>query len=518
MRSYQTLLIAGICFFVGLSIFIYKSFILDFPLLPNKKAESWHIETRLEFKAHGEPVRINLHLPRQSPDYSIVDENFISDGYGLVTKIEKDTKNRVAQWSKRDESGKEVLFYRAILYGINHARHEIEHESPVFPAITYKDTLFEEQAKQDPVYLALKSMIEDIYSRSADEKTFVVELLRFIRNNKTDERVVRIQKDLDNAGSRAGLIATVLSYAGIPNRIMHGIALEESRRNASLKHWVEYYADGKWHSIRSKKQQEEKYILLPWWEGNKPFFEVDGADAPSIAISVKRHTESALTEAIWQGNEVSEWIRAFSVFNLPVHAQLVLQILLLIPIGCLVSAILRQVIGINTFGTFMPVLVALAFRETQLLWGIVFFTAIVSLGLFFRAYFDKLHLLMVPRLTAILTIVVLVIFVMSLVTFKFGVTSGLSISLFPIVILTMVIERMTLLWEEHGAAEAIKAAFNSLLTAVIAYEAMNNTWIVHLIVTFPELLFIVLALALMLGRYNGYKLMEYRRFKVLRKL
>lgn len=518
MRSYQTLLIAGICFCVGLSIFLYKSVLLDFPLLPNKKAESWHIETRLEFKASGGPVKINLHLPRESPDYSIVDESFISDGYGLVNKVEKGTKNRIVQWSKRDESGKEVLFYRAILYGINHAGHDLEHEAPVSPAITYKDPIFEEQAKQDPVYLALKSMIEDIYSRSADEKTFVVELLKFLRNNKTDERLVRIQTDMENAQTHAGLIATVLSYAGIPNRIMHGIALEESRRNAALRHWVEYYADGKWHVIRTKKQIEEGYTLLPWWEGNKPFFEVTGGESPSIAVSVKRHTESALTEAIWQGNEVSEWIHTFSVFSLPIHAQLVLQILLLIPVGCLVSAVLRQVIGINTFGTFMPVLVALAFRETQLLWGIVFFSAIVGLGLFFRAYFDRLHLLMVPRLTAILTIVVLVIFVMSLVTFKFGITSGLSISLFPIVILTMVIERMTLLWEEHGAGQAIKAALNSLFTAIMAYEAMNNSWIVHLIVTFPELLFIVLAMALMLGRYNGYKLMEYRRFKVLRKL
>jgi hypothetical protein len=257
--------------------------------------------------------------------------------------------------------------------------------------------------------------------------------------------------------------------------------------------------------------------LLPWWEGNKPFFTVDGGYKPTIAVSVKRHTESALTEAIWQGNEVSEFIHAFSVFSLPVHAQLVLQVLLLIPIGCLVSAVLRQVVGINTFGTFMPVLVALAFRETQLLWGIIFFTLIVSLGLFFRSYFDRLHLLMVPRLTAVLTIVVLIIFIMSLVAFKFGVTTGLSISLFPIVILTMVIERMTLLWEEHGAPEAIKAAINSLITAIIAYGAMNSSIVTHLMVTFPELLFLVLAASLVLGRYNGYKLMEYRRFKVLRK-
>lgn len=517
MRSFHTFIIAGICLCLGLIVFFYKSFLLDFPLLPNKEAESWHIETRLEFRANNGPVKVNLYLPRESANHSIVDESFISDGYGLTTKIEKGTRNRLAQWSKREEVGKEVLFYRAILYNVKSSTRKIESEAPTVAGLTYKDELFQQKAKEDPVFLALKSIIDEIYSRSADEKTFVVELLRFIHDERSDERIVRIRKDMESAKTNAGFISTILNYAAVPNRIMHGIALEESRREAALRHWVEYYAEGKWHVIHIKKRDGENYTLLPWWEGDKPFFSVEGGTRPVIAVSVKRHTESALTEAIWQGNEVSEFIHTFSVFSLPVHAQLVLQVLLMIPIGCLVSAVLRQVVGINTFGTFMPVLVALAFRETQLVWGIVFFTIIVSLGLIFRSYFDRLHLLMVPRLTAILTIVVLIIFVLSLISFKFGVTTGLSISLFPIVILTMVIERMTLLWEEHGAGPALKAAINSLLTAIIAYEAMTNTVITHLIVTFPELLFVVLAAALMLGRYNGYKLMEYRRFKVLRK-
>ena len=62
----------------------------------------------------------------------------------------------------------------------------------------------------------------------------------------------------------------------------------------------------------------------------------------------------------------------FSLLSLPLHTQRVYRMLLMVPVGAFLLVILRNIIGIITFGTFMPVLIALAFRETQLLWGIVF--------------------------------------------------------------------------------------------------------------------------------------------------
>jgi hypothetical protein len=94
---------------------------------------------------------------------------------------------------------------------------------------------------------------------------------------------------------------------------------------------------------------------------------------------------------------------------------------------------------------------------------------------------------------------------------------GLSISLFPIVILTMTIERMTLMWEEYGPKEALQTGFTSLFAAIIAFFMMNNATLSYLAFGFPELLLVVLALAMLLGRYNHYKLTEYIRFRNLQK-
>jgi hypothetical protein len=205
----------------------------------------------------------------------------------------------------------------------------------------------------------------------------------------------------------------------------------------------------------------------------------------------------------------------FSLFSLPIKTQAVYGVLLMIPIGALIITIMRNVVGIDTFGTFMPVLIALAFRETQLVSGIVLFTFLVALGLSIRFLLERLRLLLVPRLSAVLIVVVLLMLITSILTHQLGMDMGLSVALFPMVIIAMTIERMSVLWEERGAGDAMRAGMGSMLVAIMAYLVMGMKWLEHLIFTFPELLLIILAVVLLLGRYTGYRVSELKRFKAL---
>jgi hypothetical protein len=187
----------------------------------------------------------------------------------------------------------------------------------------------------------------------------------------------------------------------------------------------------------------------------------------------------------------------------------------MIPIGALVMVVLKNMIGIDAFGTFMPVLIALAFRETKLLWGVILFTMLVALGLSIRFLLERLRLLLVPRLSAVLIVVVGLMLLISLVSHRLGMETGLSVALFPMVIIAMTIERMSVVWEERGATDAMRAGIGSLVVAVTAYVFMGLAWLEHLVFTFPELLLVVLALVVLVGRYTGYRLLELSRFKAL---
>ena len=70
---------------------------------------------------------------------------------------------------------------------------------------------------------------------------------------------------------------------------------------------------------------------------------------------------------------------ALSLLFLPVQLQHTLRILLLVPLGALAMCVLRNIVGLRTFGMFMPMLIALAFTGTGLLWGTLFLAVDLSL-------------------------------------------------------------------------------------------------------------------------------------------
>ncbi|HEY5702955.1 MAG TPA: 7TM domain-containing protein, partial [Gammaproteobacteria bacterium] len=232
-------------------------------------------------------------------------------------------------------------------------------------------------------------------------------------------------------------------------------------------------------------------------------------------INIRRSEIESLAAASTREKNLSPNLSKYSLSNLPLDTQNVYSILLTVPFGVFLLVILRNIIGIKTFGTFMPILIALSFRETQLLSGLILFTLLVTLGLAIRFYLERLKLLLVPRLASVLIIVIMLMLVMSILSHNLGIESGLSVALFPMVIITMTIERMSIVWEEKGSQDAIYQGIGSLVAAAVAFQFMSNDIVEHLITVFPEILFIILSLTLILGRYTGYRLLELQRFKVL---
>lgn len=97
--------------FTGLAVFLYKAFVLDFPLAAKARADIWHIEAHLTFVCDNKPVKISMNLPRNSHRFALVNENFISRGYG-VNVVAEDGKRKV-YWSIRKAKGTQNLYYRA---------------------------------------------------------------------------------------------------------------------------------------------------------------------------------------------------------------------------------------------------------------------------------------------------------------------------------------------------------------------------------------------------------------------
>ncbi len=528
-KTFHVYILALILTTIGACIFYYKVTQLEFPLVPDTRYESWYIETNINFtpkisyRDTNKPVTITLKLPVGSEHLAVVDDTFIADGFGREVNREvsrdKTQHNRLGILTKRNSRAQETILHRAIIYKLDspvesRTRNNVLPEADTRYAPVKRDDLT--SPPDAAFFVALDSLISEAKSRSASKTSFAREIYRLAKQNE-DSRINVIAAALKIPNETQNIANFLLNTSGTAARIVHGLELVDQKRYARFTKWVEFHDDRTWRAFdpNSGRLGLEK-TYLPWWYGDDTsFLSAEGISKSNFAITIRRNTDNSLTRAMWKTEQVADILLTFSFFNLSLQSQLVLKILLLIPIGGLIISLLRQVIGFKTFGTFMPVLIALAFRDLGLASGLLFFGIIITIGLLIRGYFDRLELLMVPRLSAVLTIVVLAIGFLEVMGNAYGIGATVSLSLFPIVIMTMVVERMSLLWEEFGANEALKTGFYSVLSAVLCYVVISPPIVGHLVFVFPELLLIVLAANLMLGRYNGYKLMEYFRFKSL---
>jgi hypothetical protein len=507
-RNLHVVVLAAVLAAMGAAIFLYKITSLGFPLTSGQQANSWNVELKLSFEDTPGPFKATLALPAKTGHYVVDRQAYVSGDYGVTHDGDGDG-NRLVIFSKRDGAGAETLYYRAHVAA--YPQIDAKEQAPA-PRVSPPAWTGSERA-------AATSLLADIKPRSADRETLALNLIDELTARSPGENVTALLPHQADQRQVALTAAKVLRTDDIPARSVHGLDLGKgASTDAELAHWLEVYANGFWRPLGLESETRAlPDNHMPWWRGDRPLVQWEGAEDIEVNLSFAHSRENALEAAVQRGLAVDEPLLEFSLFNTPLETQLLYQVLLLIPVGALVLTVMRQVIGITTFGTFMPVLIALAFRETQLINGVLLFTAIVSLGLLVRFYFERLKLLLVPRLASMLSVVVLMMAAISVLTEQVGATAGLSIALFPMVILTMTIERMSIVWEEDGPKDAIQQGVGSLGVATLAYLVMFNDTVEYLAFTFPELLLVVLALTLLLGRYTGYRLVELWRFRDLAK-
>ena len=488
-------------FLLGISVFIYRHYVLDVPLTESETVNSWMVEANLRFTAERNmPVKASFTIPYMPPYCAILDEYFISHNYGVTTAL--NGYNRRAVWSLRRSTGSQSLYYRAIF-----------RETDNNEAYLAKPHLLKAPPLAENIKTAVDTIIGQARQSSADIQTFTQSTIKEL-NKKDGNAKLLVGNDFnDTIIVNAAMV--VLNQAKIVGMPVQGIHLSQQSK-AEFKLLFAVYNGKGWDYInpRTGVAGLPKDFLI-WQYGNEPMYDVMGGKKPQFTLTVSPTPINALSIAKLRGGQTDSQLMRFSLLQLPVNVQETYKILLTVPIGAFIILLLRNFIGLSTFGTFMPVLIALAFRETHVIWGIILFTTIVSFGLLARFYLDQLRLLLVPRLAAILTVVILLMILISVLSQNLGLVSGLSVALFPMVILTMTIERMCVTWDERGAHEAIKSGMGSLIAAVIAFWAMSFKPLQYLMFAFPELLLVLLAIILWFGQYRGYRLLELFRFNAL---
>ncbi len=321
---------------------------------------------------------------------------------------------------------------------------------------------------------------------------------------------------------RAKAFATLCRAAKTPARLVTGFEIpadEKTRKGAEIRPrtWVEAYvanpqrpAVGHWvpYDPENGALHELGYNVVPVRRDGVELVRVTNATGLAYSYSVEGVPAAPRTI-----------LGILNLRHLPGKLHEPIKVVLILPIGALFTAFVRTIIGIRTFGTFSPTLLALAFVYNDWQSGLCIFFVVLATGFISRTLLDRLKLLLVPRLGIILTMVVMLM-VLSIAVmhhYKWG-PSGQAAAqtvLLPMVILTNLVERFYVTSEEDSIWQAVRLLIASMCLALIIYLLLRSPRLGDLLFSYPEMHFFTVVALILMGRYTGYRLTELIRFRDL---
>lgn len=502
-------------FILGGGAFIYKHIVLGMPVQPDRSARVWRVELSVVARGDSERGRVDLRIPVTDDSQLILDEQSFDDGLRFsVAEVEG---GRRATWrGPVSDAGRLSYTFRVHLPESDPSYGEL--------ALASEATPMRGPGLAQSVPPAIEDALERLrLTEQSDPEAIIASAFGFVAHDietvagATDDARLALRLREASEIGKSRLLVALLRGAGVNARIATGIALPRSGRG-EWTHFVEARTAGGWQRIWTSAGElgdfPRNFVRVA--EGDQPILSTSGLDASQVEIRVLRESLQPAEIASFVASESQFW-RAVSLYRLPVETQATLQILLLLPVAVLIAAVFRNLIGVRTFGVFMPILIALSLRRTDLASGLVLVTSVTCAGVLGRLLLDQLRLLFVPRLCLLLCIVVLLVTGLAQVGYAFEGRGFMSGLLFPIVILSILIERISVTTLEEGLQSTQKLFAGSLALASVAYPIFQSELLMHLFFGFPELILCVMAGLVLIGGYRGYRVSELWRFRTLGK-
>jgi hypothetical protein len=482
-------------------------------LVPDKM---WDVTVAVTLEGHGGPTKVATFVPTGDDRQTVLETSSRSGGFELQT-IDQ-AGGRVAQWHAADVSGPRAISYRYRVV-TRAVRYDID------PTINLGDPL---GAGVDPSYLAAT---EAIQSQAPDVEALALKLVpedgallgflratfdhvqgyKFAAFKGTTDALTALRLGEASCNGRSRLMVALLRNRGVPARLVGGLILTHGSKRTSHQ-WLEVFLGGHWLPFDALNHHfaslPARYLAL--YRGDEALF-THSQDIKFAHLFTMDSDLIPRAELKGTGRSMGLWA-AFATIGVSLD---LLTLIMMIPIGATVVTLFRNVLGVRTFGTFLPALVASAAHHTGLWWGLVGFIGLIVVVSIGRKILGRLELLHSPQMAVLLTTVIAGMLGVSWLGVELDLRNLARVSLFPVAILAITSERFALMEIEEGAAVAWGTMLRTAVVIGFCYLTMNSLSLQIVMIGFPELLLVIIAINIWLGRWMGLRLSEWVRFRSL---
>lgn len=426
---------------------------------------AWKVTLLVKGQCSGE-ARLTTALPLDFDQQHIRNETYRSEQLAEKPPDLRHSERRQVTWSKRPGTPDGAFRARYEFYCTMDTHHHATQMSRLANlhyaaprSGEYLDAPAQTSTEHDDISATAHSRTEGL-DRPSDQ---ALKLFRYVENeidNEPSLDVTRmtaaqcLKSGTGNSGGKSRLLLALLRSRGIPARLVTGLTL--ARGNDQQAHyWVEAWIDEHWlpmcPSHRHYGRVPATYLVFGF--GDLPIVRgkhVTDLDYAFLVESTVHHDDAAAGDP----SLVRRVFKSLSLANLTGReSEDLVKFLLLLPVAALLICIYRNLIGLNSFGTFAPALLGLAFKDDHSMHqgllvfarssfqGVMVLVAILLLGWGMRRLLDYYHILQVPRIAFMLSFIVAVLIAAIILANHLQQRpANHYIALFPLVILTGMVD------------------------------------------------------------------------------
>lgn len=191
---------------------------------------------------------------------------------------------------------------------------------------------------------------------------------------------------------------------------------------------------------------------------------------------------------------------------------------LMLPMIATIICFFRQIFGIKTLGIYVPSILTLIFLVLGIKNSLTLFLAILAIAILIELILKKARLMYLCRVALILTVVILAVLLLFVLGVYLQKDSLTFLSIFPVLILVLLVERFIAVQVERGEKQALILSLETVAVSCFCFWIANLEGLKNIILKYPEIILLTLPINILLGKWTGLRLTEYFRFQEVRRL
>ena len=198
-------------------------------------------------------------------------------------------------------------------------------------------------------------------------------------------------------------------------------------------------------------------------------------------------------------------------------------LLLTLTFAALIVTAFRQIIGFSVFWTFSPLLFGLSIAVLWVKTSIIFFVIAIIATLITRLITKRLYLLNSAKLSLLLgiyfltTILILgVNSVLNLDILSYQIFSNTYV-IFPILFLIFATDKVFWEWYKLFSKQQIVSLLEFVVISTVVVLIINSVWLRLILLSYPEIIILLIIAIIIVWRFTGLQLFEYFRFSPILK-